>query len=56
MIHWMDSFMALFGFKRPEVCEADRKEHDVTFPAPHAEKANTQSKQTEHAEEHDDHR
>lgn len=36
MIHWIDSFMALFGYKRPEVWEAERKEHDVTFPAPHA--------------------
>lgn len=29
MIHWLDSFMALFGYKRPEVWEAERKEHDV---------------------------
>lgn len=36
MIYWFDSFMAIFGFKRPEVWEAERKEHDVTFPAPHA--------------------
>ena len=36
MIHWIDSFMALFGYKRPEVWEAEREEHDVTFPAPHA--------------------
>lgn len=34
MIYWLDSFMALFGYKRPEVWEAERKEHDVTFPAP----------------------
>ena len=38
MIYWFDSFMAIFGFKRPEVWEAERKEHDVTFPAPHASK------------------
>ena len=36
MIYWFDSFMAIFGFKRPEVWEAERKEHDVTFPAPQA--------------------
>lgn len=36
MIHWLDSFMSLFGYKRPEVWEAERKEHDVTFPAPQA--------------------
>ena len=36
MIHWLDSFMALFGYKRSEVWEAERKEHDVTFPAPEA--------------------
>jgi hypothetical protein len=34
MIYWFDSFMAIFGFKRPEVWQAERKEHDVTFPAP----------------------
>lgn len=38
MIYWFDSFMAIFGFKRPEVWEAEREEHDVTFPAPHASK------------------
>lgn len=37
MIHWIDSFMSLFGYKRPEVWEAERKEYDVTFPAPHVE-------------------
>ena len=36
MIYWFDSFMAIFGYKRPEVWEAEREEHDVTFPAPHA--------------------
>lgn len=36
MIYWFDSFMAIFGFKRPEVWEAEREEHDVTFPAPQA--------------------
>ena len=36
MIYWLDSFMALFGYKRSEVLEAERKEHDVTFPAPQA--------------------
>lgn len=39
MIHWLDSFMALFGYKRSEVWEAERKEHDVTFPAPKASAA-----------------
>lgn len=36
MIYWFDSFMAIFGFKRPEVWEAEREERDVTFPAPQA--------------------
>lgn len=36
MIHWFDSFMALFGYARPEVWEAERKVRDVSFPAPHA--------------------
>lgn len=49
MIYWFDSFMAIFGFKRPEVWEAERKEHDVTFPAPQAfkeprKRSNKQSK------------
>ena len=36
MIHWIDEFMRLFGYARPEVWEAEREEHDVTFPAPQA--------------------
>ena len=36
MIYWFDSFMAIFGFKRPEVWEAERKARDVSFPAPQA--------------------
>ena len=36
MIHWIDEFMRLFGYARPEVWEAEGREHDVTFPAPQA--------------------
>lgn len=34
MIHWIDEFMRLFGYARPEVWEAERKARDVSFPAP----------------------
>jgi len=39
MIHWVDEFMRLFGYARPEVWEAERKARDVTFPAPKASAA-----------------
>lgn len=39
MIHWVDEFMWLFGYARPEVWEAERKARDVTFPAQKASAA-----------------
>ena len=39
MIHWIDEFMRLFGYARPEVWEAERKARNVSFPAPKAHAA-----------------